>query len=78
MGEPNNLADALTFQIARATAKKERWQELQREHNMGPGMQLSINIMRVAIENGVKALASGDVIEIMDAHQLLADYNDDD
>lgn len=78
MGEPNNLADALAFQIARVTAKKERWQKLQREYNMDPGMQLSINIMGVTIENGIKALASGDVMEIMEAHQYLADYNDDD
>lgn len=73
-----SLADALPAQIKRVTAKKERWQQMLREHDMGPGMHLSINIMQTAIERGVAALASGDVVEMMAAHQTLADYSDDD
>ena len=78
MTEPNTLADALPAQIARVTAKKERWQQMKRDHDMGPGMQFSINIMQAEIERGVKALASGDVTEMLAAHEALADYNDDD
>ncbi|WP_238368812.1 hypothetical protein [Mesobacterium pallidum] len=78
MTEPYTLADALPDQIKRVTEKKERWQQMMREHDMGPGMQLTINIMQAEIERGVKALASGDVAEMLAAHQSLADYNDDD
>lgn len=72
------LADALPAQIKRVTAKKERWQQMMRDHDMGPGMQFSINIMQVDIERGVAALASGDVTEMLAAHQALAAYSDDD
>lgn len=78
MTEPNSLADALPAQIKRVTAKKERWQQMMREHDMGPGMQFSINIMQAEIERGVQALASGDVAAMLTAHQSLADYGDDD
>lgn len=78
MTEQNTLADALPAQIKRVTAKKERWQQMARDHDLGPGMQLSINIMQAEIERGVKALASGDVVEMIAAHQALADYSDDD
>ena len=72
------LADALPAQIKRVTAKKERWQAMMKEHNMGPGMQFSINIMQAEIEAGIAALASGDIAAMMAAHQSLADYSDDD
>lgn len=74
----DTLADALPREIARVTAKKERWQGYLRDHDMGPGMQLSINIMQVEIESAVKALASGDVTEMLAAHEALKGYNDDD
>ena len=78
MEDVTTLADALPAQIKRVTAKKERWQDMMREHNMGPGMQFSINIMQAEIERGVSALASGDVVEMLAAHEALADYSDDD
>ena len=78
MTETNTLADALPAQIKRVTAKKERWQEYMRDHNMGAGMQLSINIMQAEIENAVAALASGDVTDMLAAHEALKGYNDDD
>lgn len=77
MTEPTTLADALPAEIKRVTAIKERWQELAREHDMGPGMQLYINIMQAEIDRGVQALASGDVVAMLAAHQALADYSDD-
>lgn len=74
----DTIADALPREIARVTAKKERWQAYMRDHDMGPGMQLSINIMQMEIENAVKACASGDVTEMMAALESLRGYNDDD
>ena len=47
----DTLADDLPREIARVTAKKERWQGYMRDNDMGPGMQFSINIMQ-----GVKIL----------------------
>ena len=72
------LADALPDEIKRVTAKKERWQQMMREHNMGPGMQLSINIMQMEIEVAIKASISGDPVAMLAALQSLKDYNDDD
>lgn len=74
----NTLADALPREIARVTAKKERWQNMLREHDMGPGMQFTINIMQSKIERGVQALASGDVLEMLRAYENLKDYDDND
>lgn len=78
MAGVETLADALPKEIARVTAKKERWLKMQWEHNLGPGMQLSINIMQVHIEAAAQALASGDIVQMMQALQNLKDYNDDD
>lgn len=78
MTDTTTLADALPAQIKRVTAKKERWQQMTRDHDMGPGMQFSISIMQAEIERGVRALASGDVVEMLAAHAALADYSDDD
>ena len=78
MTKSNTLGDALPAQIARVTAKKERWQQMMRDNDMGPGMQFSINMMQLEIERGVKALASGDVTEMLAAFRALADYSDDD
>lgn len=73
-----SLAEALPEQIKRITAKKERWQKMMVDNDMGPGMQFSINIMQAEIDAAVEALASGDVVKTMIAYQALADYNDDD
>lgn len=74
----DTLADALPREIARVTAKKERWQRMMREHNMGAVMQLSINIMQTEIERAIKACASGDVVEMLTAHEALKGYDDND
>lgn len=78
MAETVTLADALPAEIERVTAKKERWQGYMRDHDMGLGMQLSINIMQHEIENAVRALASGDVTQMLEAHAALSAYSDDD
>lgn len=74
----DTVADALPREIARVTAKKERWQAMMKDHDMGPGMQFSINIMQMEIENAIKAAASGDVVQMMASLQSLKDYSDDD
>ena len=74
----DTLADDLPREIARVTAKKERWQGYMRDNDMGPGMQFSINIMQAEIERAIAALSSGDVLEMLAAHAALKGYNDDD
>jgi hypothetical protein len=73
-----SLADALPAQIKRISEKKARWEGYLRDHEMGPGLQLSINIMQFEIEQAVQSLASGDVIAMLRAHECLAAYSDDD
>ena len=51
---------------------------MMRDHDMGPGMQFSINIMQAEIERAVKAAASGDVTEMLNSYAALKGYNDDD
>ena len=76
----DTLADALPREIARVTAKKERWIGYCKDMppNFSLGMQPTIHLMRMAIERGVSALASGDVSEMLRAHADLADFNEDD
>ena len=75
----DTLADALPREIARVTAKKERWLGYMREHpGMAHGMSISVKIMTAEIERAVRALASGDVAKMLEAHEALKGYNDDD
>ena len=74
----DTLADALPREIARVTAKKERWMRYMIEQDMGPGMQFSINIMQAEISEAIRACATGDVAAMMAAHQTLKGYSDDD
>jgi len=76
--KPVSLAEALPQEIARVSAKKERWQSFMRDHAMVSGMQFSINIMQAEIEEAVNALASGDLARMLTAHESLKGYNDDD
>lgn len=73
------LADALPKEIARVTAKKERWQAMMRDHpETAPGMAISVAIMGGEIEAAIQASASGDVAAMMGALESLRGYNDDD
>jgi len=51
---------------------------LPTDHDMGAGMQLSINIMQAEINRAADALASGNVTDMVAAHKALKGYNDDD
>jgi hypothetical protein len=73
----DTLADELPREIARVTAKKERWLGYMRDHN-APGMGLSIALMQAEIEEAISALAAGDAARMMIAYQNLKGYNDDD
>ena len=72
------LAESLPAQIKRVSEKKARWEGYMRDHDMGPGMQFSINIMQSEIDNAVQSLASGDVVSMLQSHESLAAYSDDD
>ena len=75
----DTLADALPREIARVSAKRDRWRDMAKDHPaLGPGMNVSIAIMQYQIDQAVKACASGDVAEMLSAYHWLKDYNDDD
>ena len=80
MSETETLADALPAQIARVQAKRERWLGYARE--MGPqgaaGMAITMQFMQAEINEAAQALASGDVVRMIRAHEALKGYNDDD
>ena len=74
-----SLAEALPRQIERVTAKRDRWIKMTKDHpEMASGMNIGIALMQTEIMNAVKASASGDVAEMMKAHEALAGYSDDD
>jgi len=76
-------ANALATEIKRAQAKRELWLHYQREADfnkiwprvvLGPALMK----MKMAIDEGVDALASGDVVRMLRAHAELENINDDD
>jgi len=75
----DTLADALPREIARVTAKKERWQEMARKHpDMAQGMAISIAIMDAEIKGAIQAAANHDTAAMLAALEGLRGYNDDD
>ena len=74
----DTLADALPREIARVSAKRDRWRDMMRDHNMGPGMQFSIDIMQTEIGAAVRACANGDIVQMLAALEGLKGYSDDD
>jgi hypothetical protein len=75
----DTLADALPREIARVSAKRDRWRDMLRDHpELGPGMAFTVAIMQAEIDSAVKACATGDIAEMLGALQSLKDYSDDD
>ncbi len=75
----DTLADALPREIDRVTAKRDRWIKIAADHpEMASGMNITIAFMQNEIMAAVRALASGDVTEMMSAHESLKGYSDDD
>lgn len=73
------LGDALPRQIERVTAKRDRWIQIAAENpQMGGSMNFAIALMQKEIMAGLRAAASGSVVEMMAAHEALAAYGDDD
>jgi hypothetical protein len=74
----DTLADALPREIARVSAKRDRWRDMMKEHpELGPGMAFTIAIMQAEIDRAVKACAHGDIGEMLAALQSLKDYDDE-
>jgi hypothetical protein len=75
----DTLADALPREIARVSAKRDRWRDMMKEHpELARGMAVPVAIMQVEIDRAVVACARGDIIEMMNSHQSLKEYSDDD
>jgi hypothetical protein len=75
----DTLADALPREIARVSAKRDRWRDLVKEHpELGRGMELTTRIMQAEIDEAIRACANGDIVEMLTALQSLKDYGDDD
>lgn len=73
------LGEALPMQIARISAKRERWISYAKEAGKhGQGMQLTIAVMQAEINEAIASIASGDIARMLSAHQALKDYSDDD
>ena len=74
-----SLTESLPKQIERVTAKRDRWIKITQDHpEMASGMNIGIALMQHEIMNAVKASASGDVAAMIEAHEALAAYGDDD
>jgi hypothetical protein len=75
----DTLADALPREIARISAKRDRWRDMVRDHpEIALGANLTIAIMQAEIDIAVRACATGDVVEMMAALKSLQEYSDDD
>ena len=79
-----SLAEALPAEIARVSAKRERFLQFQEDTGRHqPGFDakqvlMTAVTMQVLIQEGIAAAASGDIIRMIKAHSALKDYNDDD
>ncbi|WP_108482293.1 hypothetical protein [Oceaniglobus ichthyenteri] len=75
----DTLADALPREIARVSAKRDRWRDMAAEHPaIAMGMNMTIAIMQAEIDHAVRACAIGDVVEMMAALDSLRGYDDND
>jgi len=75
----DTLADALPREIARVSAKRDRWRDMMKEHpELASGMALGVGIMEHEIQFAVKACAAGDVAAMMHAYEALQSYSDED
>ena len=71
-----SLAEGLPAEIKRIQAKREEWLEYQKQAEGGPhGGAMSfapgLAIMQMEIDEGVAALASGDVVRMLRAYEVL-------
>ncbi len=78
MKQHRTLADSLPAEIKRVQAKKERWIEYQKDAGPRAIFGPTIAMMQIAIDEGIDALASGDVVRMLRADADLKEYNEDD
>lgn len=77
MTEAVTLADALPNEIKRVQEKRERWLGYgQKYPNMMVGPACAM--MQAEIDEGIAALASGDVFRMLRAHEALLQNSSDD
>lgn len=75
----DTLADALPHEIARVSAKRDRWRDMMKEHpELASGMGLTVAIMQAEIDRAVRSIASADIGEMLASLASLRDYSDDD
>lgn len=75
--EITTLADALPAEIKRVQEKRERWLEYARMAGPQANFRPALAMMQMSIDEGVQALASGDVVRMLRAHEQLKDHGDD-
>ncbi len=79
MTETNNMVIGLSDQITRVSAKAERWRGYMKEMpEMAQGMSIGLKVMEAEIDRARKALASGDLLQMIPAYHELKGYSDDD
>ena len=76
--EITTLADALPAEIKRVQEKRERWLEFARIAGPQANFKPALMLMQMSVDEGVQALASGDVVRMLRAHEALKDHSDDD
>jgi hypothetical protein len=74
----DTLADALPREIARVSAIRDDYRDMARAHpEIAWATNITIAVMEASIHRAIKACASGDVVEMLQAHQDLKEYTDD-
>ena len=77
-----SLAEELPAEIKRVQAKREMWLDYQKRVEGGPhggavSFAPALAMMQMEIDEGIDALASGDVVRMLRAHKALKDNDDD-
>lgn len=68
----DTLADALPREIKRV--RDEIIPEYEKMIEFAPMTELTVNIMKAHVNEGIDALASGDVVRMLSAHKVLEEY----
>ena len=80
--DTNTLADALPKEIKRVQEKIYRWKGYEKDMKGMPGNPImfgpAIAMMQAEVNEGIDALASGDVARMINAFKNLKSNSDDD
>lgn len=69
---------ALAAEIERVRAKRERWTGYAQDVGPRSNYAVALQLMQLAIDEGVEAIASGDAERMSAAHEELREYDDHD